>query len=172
MSIDDVIVDRVCRKMLYPLWPKRPADPARRALLLSEEVYAALTADRADPADKLRFGELRADLEHFVTSPTLDGKYLFLLYPSPDRVWEIRSVRSEPSIRVLGFIAAQDVFVAMTYARREDLAGWQSREWKQIKRRAGAQWRAMFDPYQPRSGINPAEHISGVLSGKFYKDRG
>jgi len=172
MSIEEVILDRVKRKMLYPLWPKRKGDTSRRALLLSEEVFAALTAERADPDDKYRFGVLRADLEHFVTSERIDGKYLFHLYPSRDAVWEIRSVREEPSIRVLGFLAAYDVFVAMTHVRREDLGGWQSREWKQIKRRAGAQWRAMFEPYKPRSGTNPADHVSGVLSGKFYQDRG
>lgn len=172
MSIDDVIVDRVNRGMLFPLWPKRQGDTPRRALLLSEEMYVALTAERQNPADKVRFGELRADLEQFVVSETLDGKYLFHLYPSRDCVWEIRSVRSEPSIRVLGFLASRDIFVATTYALREALGGWQSREWKQIKRRAGAQWRSMFDPYPPLAGTDPTKHVSGVLSGKFFETRG
>jgi len=102
----------------------------------------------------------------------VDGKYLFHLYPSRDCVWEIRSVRSEPSIRVLGFLASRDIFVATTYALREALGGWQSRECKQIKRRAGAQWRPMFDPYPPLPGTDPTKHVSGVLSGKFFETRG
>ena len=73
-----------------------------------------------------RMGRLDADLEHFVVSPEIDPKYLFHLYPSQDCVWEIRSVRDDPSIRVLGMFAAKDVFVATNFALREDLGGWQS----------------------------------------------
>jgi len=172
MSIGDELVDRVQRKMLYALWPKRRSSPARRAMLLTEEMHVALTAYREDPAERMRFGELRADLEHFVTSAQIDRKYLFHLYPMADAVWEIRSVREAPSIRVLGFIAAQDVFVAVTYALREDLGAWQSREWKTIKRRARAQWNALFQPYQPKFGTDPTQCVTGVIGGKFYKSRG
>lgn len=171
MSIGDEIVDRVERKMLYPLRPKRQTDTVRRAMLLSEEMYVALTAHRNDPEERLRFGALRADLEYFVTSETIDGKYLFHLYPAADSVWEIRSVRDDPSIRVLGCFAEPDIFVATTYALRKDLEGWQSREWKTIKRRARAKWNAIFNPYPPQNGIEPSKLVSGVLGGKFFRSR-
>lgn len=171
MSIGDEIVDRVQREMLYPLWPKRQGDPVRRAMLLSEEMYVALTAHRNDADERLRFGALRADLEYFVTSERIDGKYLFHLYPAADSVWEIRSVRDDPSIRVLGCFATRDIFVATTYALRENLGGWQSREWKAIKRRARAKWNAIFNPYPPQSGTDPSKLVSGVLGGKFFRNR-
>ena len=36
-----------------------------------------------------RVAELQADLEVFVEARTIDPKYLFLLYPARDAVWEI-----------------------------------------------------------------------------------
>jgi hypothetical protein len=171
MSIADEILDRSVRKMLYPLWPKRRGDTLYRAMMLSEEMFVALTAKRADPNEESRFEILRADLELFSTSQRIDGKYLFHLYPAEDAVWEIRSVREDPSIRVLGFFADYDVFIAMTYVLREALGGWQSREWKMMKRRALAQWRALFAAYDPRHGTDPRQHMSGVIDGKFFRDR-
>jgi len=84
-----------------------------------------------------RVAELRADLEVFVEGRIIDPKYLFLLYPAADCVWEIRSVRSNPSIRVLGLFAKRDIFVATNFAFREDLGGWQSRLSREMPARNG-----------------------------------
>jgi hypothetical protein len=125
----------------------------RRALFVSEQLLAA-------------------DLEVFVEARTIDPKYLFLLYPANDAVWEIRSGREQPSIRVLGLFAWKDVFVATNHALREELGGWESREWKTVKRAARAEWRRLFNPYQPKTAIDPKQLVTGALDGKYFKAAG
>jgi len=60
-------------------------------------------------------------LEQFAEGQSIDPAYLKLLAPARDAVWEIRSVRPAPSIRVLGRFAEYDVFVATNYALRKPL---------------------------------------------------
>ncbi len=145
MSIADEILDRADRKMLFPIIPRALGATIRRALFVSEELNGILTSPEGSLEWEQRVAELRADLEVFVASRTIDPKYLFLLYPSRDAVWEIRSVRGSPSIRVLGLFATTDVFIATNHALRETLGGWESREWKTVKRAARASWRRLFN---------------------------
>src|SRR5262249_34948588 len=116
-----------------------------------------------------RVGELQADLEVFVTARTIDPKYLFLLYPSRDAVWEIRSTRPSPSIRVLGLFASKDVFIATGHALRSELGCWESREWKIVKRDARSAWRRLFHPYDPVVETDAKQLVTGAIDGKFFK---
>jgi hypothetical protein len=102
MSIEDEILDRVRRGMLWPLQPKAAGATIRRALFVGERLWAELNSPEGDEEWEDRIGRLRADLEIFVTEPSITARYLFLLYPAADAVWEIRSVRDRPSLRVLG----------------------------------------------------------------------
>jgi hypothetical protein len=169
MSIDDLIVDRVKRGMLYPLVPRSRGDAARRAMFVTERLWGVLTSPIGDSEWERRVGDLQADLERFAAGQVIDPKYLFLLYPSRDGVWEIRSNGSDPSIRVLGLFARRDVFIATNFAMRADLEGWESREWKKVKRAAGAEWRILFHPYEARRTINVRELVTGALNGKYFK---
>lgn len=110
------------------------------------------------------------DLELFAEGQPIDPKYLFLLYPARDAVWEIRSVRDAPSIRVLGLFAAKDVFIATNHALRETLGGWESREWKVVKRAARACWNRLFGTYQPLTSTNVRDLVSGAIDGKYFKN--
>ena len=85
-------------------------------------------------------------------------------------MWEIRSIRHAPSIRVLGLFAARNTFVATNHALREDLGGWQSREWNAVKRLARARWRTLFHTYQPIETTDVRIVVSGALNGKYFKD--
>ena len=169
MSISALILDRVNRKMLFPILPRAKGASIRRVMFVTEEIQALLTSPRGDLAWEQRIAELRADLEVFVEARTIDPKYLFLLYPAADATWEVRSIRDKPSLRILGGFADRDIFVATTFAEREVLGGWQSREWKTIKRRAAAKWRAMLHPYRPKLGINAKVLATGALDGKYFK---
>jgi hypothetical protein len=169
MSIDDWIVDRVKRGMLHPLLPRSRGEAARRAMFVSEHLWGVLTSPQGDPEWERRVGELQADLERFAEGQPIDPKYLFLLYPARDGVWEIRSTGSNPSIRILGLFARKDVFIATNFAFREDLGGWDSREWKAVKRAAGAAWRNLFHPYDPCRTTNVQELVTGALSAKYFK---
>jgi hypothetical protein len=128
-----------------------------------------LETTHPDPAMEDRMGILQADLELFADGQSIDPKYLFRLYPATDSVWEIRSVRPEPSIRILGLFAAKNVFVATNLALREDLGGWQSREWKTAKKMARSNWTQLFHTYQPMSTGNIHDLVTGAVDGKYFK---
>lgn len=111
-------------------------------------------------------------LEVFVVEASITPKYLRLLYPGDDAVWEIRSVRHDPSLRVLGLFPVQDAFVSTEYARRDLLGGWETREWKIIKRRACAIWRNLFFAYDPIVTLDVKKVCTGATDEIFYKERG
>jgi hypothetical protein len=169
MSINGWILEQVKQGLLFPVLPKARNAARLRALLVTREVDELLNSPTGDQAWELRIANLQADLERFVSGRSINPKYLFLLYPLRDAVWEIRSVGDDPSIRVLGSFAYKDIFVATTYALREDLGGWQSREWKLIKRRAAAKWRSVFPSYDPVPGHDVKKLVSGALDGKYFK---
>jgi hypothetical protein len=156
--------------MLFALEPMPASAPRLRQLYMVERLYAAMMEHKATRADTERFAKLEADLGVFVNSPTIDPKYLFGLAPARDSVWEIRSVRGQPSIRVLGLFAAKDVFVATNYALRSDLHKWESKQWKEAKRRARTEWTHLFNPYQPVGGRDVNALFSGAISGKYFKN--
>jgi hypothetical protein len=157
--------------MLHPLVPKAAGATIRRAMFVEEKLWGVLNSPEGDAEWEDRIGRLRADLEVFAVEEYLDPKYLFLLFRADDAVWEIRSVRDDPSIRVLGLFPFLDIFVSTNYALRKDLGGWQSREWRAVKRAAKAAWRRLFDPYQPITTTNPGEVFSGATNGDYYKIR-
>jgi hypothetical protein len=169
MSIHDEIEDRVKRKMLFPILPVAAGDTPLRAMLVGERLWDVLESPEGDLEWEHRVGELRADLEVFVSAPEIDPKYLFLLYPASEAVWEVRSVRSDPSIRVLGLFAVKDVLIACDVALRKDLGSWQSRAWKQVKRNARAVWRVLFPSYNPVVTTDVNEIVTGALSGTYFK---
>lgn len=169
MSIEDEILDRVGRKMLFPLLPKAAGAPVRRAMFVAEDLWRVLNSPEGDAEWEERVGRLRADLEVFVTEQWITPKYLFLLYPMAEAVWEIRSVRDAPSIRVLGRFPLKDTFVSTNYARREDLKGWQDRTWRDVKNIAKSTWKTLFFSYAPIITANVNEVCSGAANEIFYK---
>ena len=169
MSIGTVIGWRVDQRSIFPLVPA--SGSILRAMFVTEAVWTALNASYDDEEMEDRMGRLKADLEFFASSPSIDPKYLFHLYPARDAVWEVRSVRDAPSIRVLGLFAAKDVFIATAFALREDLGSWQSREWKQVKRTARQRWSTLFHPYEPRVTTNVHNVVTGAINGKYFKTR-
>ena len=169
MSIDDEIVDRYGRGMLFPLIPIAPGAVVRRAMLIGEDLQSELNSPEGDDAWEERIGKLLADLEHFVTSEEIHCKYLFLLSPASECVWEVRSVRDDPSIRVLGLFAARDVLIATNFAKRAELGAWESLAWKKVKLIARSVWRKIFPAYQPMTFINIHQLVSGAVDGKYVK---
>jgi hypothetical protein len=163
-------MDRVGRQMLYPVLPSRPGATPRRALFVVEGLWELLNSPEGSLEWEQRIGALRATLERFVEGRVIDPKYLFLLYPTEDSVWEIRCTRESPSIRVLGLFAERDVFIATNYALREDLGGWQSRDWKRVKREAKAKWRTLFLTYSPEPGTSVQSVVTGALNGTYFRN--
>lgn len=169
MSIDDLIADRVGRGMLFPLIPSVPGISPRRAMLIAEDLWDFLHAPGPNADWDERKGRLQADLEFFAEGLPIGPKYLFLLSPARECVWEIRSTRPDPSIRVLGCFIRRNVFVATNFALRGDLGGWESRSWRDAKITSRVVWARLFHPYQPLMSVNVGDVVSGALDGKYFK---
>lgn len=168
MSIEDEIVDKVSRGMLFPVLPRVPGTSVKRPMFVTEALQRVFDSDESDTAWELRVANLKADLDVFVEGIPIHPKYLFALAPVRDSVWEIRSVQHQPSIRVLGLFAAKDVFIATNFALRSDLEEW-DQSWKIAKRTALANWRRLFGSYRPVAGVDLTNICSGALSGKYFK---
>lgn len=171
MSIKDVALDQVAQGNLIPVRPRSRRAVIRRAMFVYAPLWEELGRDDADGISLERKANLRADLDVFVSSETLDPKYLFWLSPVRDLVWEIRSCRDDPSIRIVGLFADKDVFVATNFQRRDALGGWNSEEWKLAKRNALAHWRALFFTYLPHGskGATIDDFFTGALSARYFK---
>lgn len=170
MSIMDVIKDRQSSGMIYPMTPIAPGTTSRRAMFVAEDLWGVLNSPEGDEEWERRVAELQADLEYFVEGRAIDPKYLFLLYHVREAVWEIRSVRQQPSIRVLGRFARKDIFVATNFALRESLGGWESRAWRDVKVMARTKWTNLFQQYQPEQSTNIHDLVSGALNGRYFKN--
>lgn len=169
MSIEDLISHKVGLGMLFPLIPRSAGSSPRRAMFVSEDIWSLLSTEHQDDDMEDRLGILQADLELFAEGQPIDPKYLFLLSPASEGVWEIRSVRPEPSMRVLGLFAKKDVFIATNIALRENLGGWESREWKDVKRLARTRWVHLFHTYEPLISTNLSDLVTGSIDGKYFK---
>ena len=67
------------------------------------------------------------------------------LDPQKQEVWELKSVRPKPSIRVFGRFAQPNVFVATHWAFRTDLKGkWSQEYWEEIAK-CEARWKGLTD---------------------------
>jgi hypothetical protein len=170
MSIVQVIEERVRERRLFLLEPRAAGTSPKRVLLIEERLWDFLNEPGPDDDWEERKGFLLADLEVFAAGEPIGPKYLFLLYRASEGVWEIRSVRPQPSIRILGRFAQRDVFVATNFALREELGEWQSREWRNVKITARTKWVNLFHTYQPLISTNVSDVVSGAINGKYFKD--
>lgn len=125
-------------------------------------LYLAFSADFLDPVEKDRYNSLQADLEIFVTGALVTSSYLKPLRPSQKAVWEIRSKRPAPSIRILGMFASRDVFIATNHQLRSVLGKFDSIEWKEASRLARYEFRKLFDE-DPLVG-----ELHELVSGAIY----
>ena len=168
MSIEKEINHRVLEGRLKEL-PLR-AGKKKRSLYVESTLYDEIMKDRDDLELMERYVNLEADLNVFVSSPTVDPHYLYLLSPKGDKVWEIRSAKPDPQLRVFGFFASKDVFVATHHEYRSELGDFDSMEWKREKRRALAIWRKLFSAYKPMAYTDITDLVTGAIDGKYFKD--
>ena len=180
----EVINDWRIRKELFFLTPMLESDPVRRVMLVSREIYEAVT-DLGEGIDD-RMGRLREHLEVFVRGDIITiavnpyqawNAYMGRLEPHGDEIWEIRD-RSSPSIRVFGSFAEADTFIALTWQWRSILGAplrnardviqkisaqsW-PRVWAIEQRACKAEWRKKFPTHDPHSGRTPDDYVTNWL---------
>ena len=127
-------------------------------MLVSEWLKDLLDSDAI--ADVERIARLEAQLSHFLEGGVVDPSYMRRLTRPATAVFEIRSRRPRPSIRVLGRFADKDVFVALNAALRAPLGGKRSRPWRDEIVRSHVLWRQLFPTYDALDGNSLHELIS------------
>lgn len=171
MSIENEIRARRREGRLFLVRSRAPAASVRRPLFVTEELWRRLNGPWLDKAEMERWNSLWADLDRFVEGRPIDPGYLYWLTPKRDLVFEIKSVRPSPSLRVFVRFAMEDVLVATHYAERPRLGGWGNKRWRDEVVRSRAIWRALFPSYEPLSGKTIHDFITeNVLDERpFYR---
>lgn len=184
MSIRDEINFRLIETppRLFRLDTSLPSDPKVRSMLVSQEIKSLLDGPWNHEALKYRGGYLRGDLEEFIKGHEITvclepfaakAAYMARLSPIADSVWDIRSRDPSPALRVIGFFAETDVFVALRWAPRSRSVAWtskpplgsrDSREWRDIIVQCKTDWRNLFHTYVPVKG----ECINAYISDSVH----
>lgn len=151
-------------------------------MFLSQELKDFLDGPWTHKGARLRAGRLRADLEAFIKGDELSlcfepfvakAAYMGRLEPIEDSIWDIRSRDPKPALRVVGFFAEMDAFVALRWAPRSKRLEWtdkpplgdkDSREWRDIIVQCKTDWRNLFHGYVPVTG----ECINAYLSDSAH----
>ena len=170
MSIEQEISIHVNDGKLKLVTPTVPGDRSLRKLYMTGELYDEVYEEKESRFEQKMFANLIADLEVFVTSNTIDHYYLWCLEPRKEGVWEIRSTREEPQIRIFGVFAAKDIFVATHYKLRDDLGGSKdSSQWKREINRTKKIWCDLFPAYTHKKTNDPHQLFTGALDEKYFR---
>lgn len=132
-----------------------------RPMFVTRAIWKMLNEDYDLLIDIKRAAFLQADLEVFVTGQSIDAMYFKRLAPKGKNVWEIRSPRPRPSIRIFGRFAERDVFIATSYSLRMPLGQFNSLQWRNAVHIARQEWNGLFRNHQPVDG-KLHELVSGV----------
>jgi hypothetical protein len=171
MSIKQEIDYRISEGRLSVLEPLIESDPRVRKILLGEEVREFVEGPWQNDKDHRRAMLLRADLDAFIRGAPISiaakpyqkpkDSFMAPIDPISDRVYAIRN-RVKPAIRLAGCFAQKDVFVALVWAYRIDL-GQDKRTWGNLSRRCKAEWRSLFNTFQPLPGAERDQLASNII---------
>lgn len=166
MSIDDLVLELNWRGRLLLLEPLLESESCVRPLLIPPEFLQLV-----DPPQTSRFISLRQDLDRFSAGGPIEWDYIKPLEPRSEEVWEIKSVKPSPSLRVFGRFAMQDVFVVTHYWPRIPLLGFGSVYWKAEIRRCKQTWNNLFGTFAPHTGTTIHDYVSGTIKDPSAYDR-
>ena len=168
MSIEREInshVESGCLKLVYPrVWSDWPI----RDLYLSRELFDEVYEEKKSSIEEKMFANLIADLEVFVNSPTVDPAYLRCLEPPKDGIWEIRSTRQYPQLRVFGAFAAKDIFIGTHLKQRDELGSKDSEQWKIEIKHAKSIWNGLFPAYTHKTTTDQNRLFTGALNESYF----
>lgn len=145
MSIDESLLRAVAKGDLAFL-PLDLSDPIERVMLISKEVKELIEGTHA--AQVARAQGLLADLQAFVKGDVVsmcfrpyeaDEAYFGRLHPVGSGVWDIRTRRPNPGIRIFGMFAELNTFVAFNWWPRSKKVPWSNKE--QLGDRDSMNWR-------------------------------
>lgn len=183
MSIQQWIADLVRNERLFPLEPTFRGDGVVRHLYMSEEVRALVDGPWPSGKAGKRCAALRGELEGFVSGSEIGvcvvphhakEAQMGLLDPVEHGVWDYRSRSPRPGIRIIGFFAEPDDFVALVPASRSKetdfirlgpLGDGESDEWRRAISEARRLWQALFPIHPPIGGDDDRAYFA---SSKYH----
>lgn len=171
ISSAEHIKDLCRQQILFPILPRSRAARWQRAMFVHASVWHHLSSETSELIGRERQGTLRADLESFVSLPTIGPGFVKLLQPRRDGIYALRSKSGIPeeSIRVLGRFVDRDAFIGTSIHRRCDLGEFESCDWREAKRTANAVWRSSMLSYDfLRVSVNGA--VSGLIQRSRFRD--
>lgn len=169
MSIKEQISILKGDNRLISVMPLVKSDRSIRQLLLVEDLYKEIYEEKEEIVDVETFANLIADLEVFVTSETIDPNYLWCLKPKKNGVWEIKSKRPCPQIRIFGVFADKDIFIGTHLESRDDLGSIGSQQWKIAIRTTISIWDKLFPGFTHKKTSDVKNLITGALDGQYFK---
>ena len=169
MSIEVQIEELKRTGRLFPVVSYAPGATTRRALLVNEGLWNRLSGPWDTIEDEIRFMRLRAYLDVYTEGRPIAPGFLFQLTGRSEEVWEIKAPRPRPGLRVFGRFANIDIFVALHYASRDVLGGWQSRVWRDAREICKSEWRKLFLTWEPLNGTSIHDYVSNAIDGKYLK---
>ncbi len=168
------IIDHIkshCRDgLLFPVDPWVPGDPIVRGLYVSAEIYSMLEGEHKNVLQEQQWESARAIMDNYVSGRIMSvgdkdkKRPMSLLTPADDGVWSMRASDPKPGIRILGYFAEKDLFIALTWEERLTLGMKFSFAWRRLIKSCKAEWRKLFYPYQPIQGGNYDEYISNIIT--------
>ena len=163
---------------LHQLFPRLDSDPVERRVFISTEIKGALDGPWPHEEAERRCGELQGDLEAFVKGDNIGmcltayqhrAAYMGRLDMPKDEVWDIRSRRNPPALRIFGRFASVDTFVAFRIRPRsvrvdllnsEPLGGAKSREWQFAIIETLQEWNRLLPNLNPPHGDDLNVYVS------------
>lgn len=168
MSIQQQVNALCAQERLFRLEPIISDQPHHRQIFVARDLYALLSPPWRTYADGVRWGIHRRQLDRFLMGVPVsvrkpgnnDADSFLAKLHKTDGIWEMRGVSPPPAIRILGYFAEKDVFIALVWRRRKDLKGWRSPEWRQATGETVAAWVGLFGAASPLRSNNPNDHLT------------
>jgi hypothetical protein len=168
MSIVTILFQLAKDERLYELQSLFTGDETVRTMIVAPDILAAVSPPFPDDEEGRRLGEFRAWLDSFVEGCELsvaedpDRKasdaMLARVHPVADEFWSIRVTEPEdtPGIRAFGAFGSKDMFIALTWERRELIGGRFNEAVDELR----ASWRDCFRSERPFRGDRLDEYLT------------
>jgi hypothetical protein len=171
MSIDTILSACCENDLLVELESLFLGDETARSMFVSLEIFEAVKPPFPDTIDGERRGEFRGWLDNFLEGAEIsvaedpDNKppetMLARVHPVDAEFWSIRVTdpTETPGIRSLGGFAGTDMFVALTWERREDMIDFDGNV--EDVRQA---WQTLFADEMPFFGDDLDDYLSNSFT--------
>lgn len=170
MSIHEKIRDLQRQGRLFFVEPISGRYLVRRQLFVVKPVWKLLNGQWNSTADEERFSAFYADLDLYTGGEELRKKYFKPILPRggkiknkfQDGIFEIKSVKPKPGLRLFGRFAFRNCFIGMVLDWRAYYGEFESAEYKRLKQNLSQQWNGLFNPYSALPGGSLRDYVSNA----------